>query len=112
MAVKTTFSKEDFTKILSNYNLGKYTNFKPFKLGAVQTNLLLITTEGKFVFRYYETRPKRYALSEVAILQYLSKRYYPCPTPLRNNHGKFLGSLKNKPFALFEFIDGKHRKNA
>ncbi len=73
MAVKTTFSKEDFSKILSNYNLGEIKKFKPFKLGAVQTNLLLETEKDKFVFRYYENRPEKYALFEVNVLQYLAK---------------------------------------
>lgn len=86
MAVKTTFSKKDFSKILSSYDLGEYKKFKSFKLGAVQTNLLLETTKGKFVFRYYESRPEKYALFEVNILRYLSRRSYPCPAPIRNIH--------------------------
>jgi len=111
MAVKTTFSKEDFSKILSNYNLGEYKKFKPFKLGAVQTNLLLETTKGKFVFRYYESRPEKYALFEVNILQYLTKHFYPCPAPIKNIHRGFIGKYKDKPLALFEFMKGEHRKN-
>ena len=81
MAVKTTFSKEDFSKILSNYDLGGIKKFRPFKLGAVQTNLLLETEKHKFVFRYYESRPEKYALFEINILQYLAKHSYPCPAP-------------------------------
>lgn len=107
-----SYTLEDFTKILSNYNSGKYKNFKPFKLGAVQTNLLLTTTKGKFVFRYYESRPKKYALFEATILQYLNKRSYPCPAPIRNIRGGFIGTYKNKPFALFKFMDDKHKKNS
>ena len=112
MAVKTTFSKEDFRKILSNYDLGEYKKFKPFKLGAVQTNLLIETTKDKFVFRYYEIRTEKYALFEVNILQYLAKHSYPCPAPIRNTHGGFIGKYKNKPFVLFEFMEGEHRKSS
>lgn len=111
MAVKTTFSKEDFSKILSNYDLGRIKKFGPFKLGAVQTNLLLETEEGKFVFRYYESRLEKYALFEVNVLQYLAKHSYPCPAPIRNIHGGFIGKYKNKPFALFEFMKGEHKEN-
>ncbi len=111
MTVKTTFSKEDFSKILSDYNLGEYKKFKPFKLGAVQTNLLLETTRGKFVFRYYESRPEKYTLFEANILQYIAKYSYPCSSPIRNIHGNFIGNYKNKSFALFEFMKGEHRKN-
>ena len=112
MAVKTSFSKDDFTKILSGYDLGELKKFAPFKTGAVQTNLLLETTNGKFVFRYYETRHRKYALFETTILQYLNKHFYPCPAPISNIRGEFLGKYKNKPFAIFQFMDGKHRKNA
>ncbi len=110
MAVKTVFSKENFVKILYHYDLGEYVKFKPFKLGAVQTNLLLETTKGKFVFRYYESRPEKYALFEANVLQYLSKQNYPCAAPIRNVHGSFLGKYKNKSFAVFEFKQGKHKK--
>ena len=51
MAVKTTFSKEDFDRIFADYSFGEIKKFKPFKLGAVQTNLLLETETGKFAFR-------------------------------------------------------------
>ncbi|MDZ7611881.1 MAG: homoserine kinase [Candidatus Moranbacteria bacterium] len=111
MAVKTTFSKKDFGKIISNYNLEEIKNFTPFKLGAVQTNLLLETEKDKLVFRYYESRSKRYALFEVNVLQYLARHSYPCPAPIRNNHGSFIGKHKDKPFALFEFMEGEHKKD-
>lgn len=111
MVVKTIFSKENLSKILSNYDLGKIKKVKPFKLGAVQTNLLLETEKDKFVFRYYESRPEKYALFEVNILQYLAKHSYPCPAPIRNIHGGFTGKYKNKPFALFEFMNGEYKKN-
>ena len=45
MAMKTKFSKDDFIKILLNYDLGKYKNSKLFTTGTVQTNLLLQTNK-------------------------------------------------------------------
>jgi len=112
MAVKTIFSKDDFSKFLSEYDMGEFKKSTPFKTGAVQTNLLLETTKGKYVLRYYESRPEKYALFEANILQYLNAHSYPCPAPIRNIHGKFLGKYKNKPFALFEFMEGKHENNS
>lgn len=112
MAEKTIFSKEELSKILSSYNhLGKLKRVKPFKLGTVQTNLLLETTKDKFVFRYYESRSKNYALFEVIVLQYLSNHSYPCPAPIKDIRNNLVGEYKNKPFAIFEFIRGEHRKN-
>jgi homoserine kinase type II len=111
MAVKTKFTKQDFKKILANYNLGEFKKVQPFKLGAVQTNLLLTTSKGKYVFRYYENRPEKYALFETKLLQYLVKQSYPCSAPIKNIHGGFVGKFKNKPFAMFKFLEGEHSKD-
>ena len=111
MAVKTTFSKEDFDKILSQYELGAFKSLTPFEKGAVQTNILIETTKGRFVFRYYETRPKDYALFEVELLDYLTKHFYPCPTPIENKNGMFLGEYYDKPFAFIKFMEGEHSES-
>jgi homoserine kinase type II len=108
MAVKTKFNKTDITNILSEYNLGDFVSLEPIKNGTVQTNILLKTSKGKFVFRYYECRLKNSVLFEVNLIKYLKDKNYPCPAPFRNIHGNFVGMKNNKPFVIFEFIEGKH----
>jgi Ser/Thr protein kinase RdoA (MazF antagonist) len=108
MAVKTAFSKQDFRAILANYDIGDLVDIKPFKLGAVQTNMQLTTTQGRFAFRYYESRPLEYALFEVHLLNYLAQHDFPCPAPISTTRGDLLGNYWGKPFALFIFIDGTH----
>lgn len=111
MAVKTKFSKNDFTKILSDYDLGEYKNSRPFTTGAVQTNFLLQTTKGKFVFRYYENRSENSVLFESDLIKYLNDKKYPCPAQFKNKHRKFVCTYRGKPFIIFEFVEGKHLKN-
>jgi Ser/Thr protein kinase RdoA (MazF antagonist) len=111
MAVKTKFSKNDFINILSNYDLGEYKDSKPFTTGTVQTNFLLQTTTGKFVFRYYENRTKDSVLFESSLIKYLKDKNYPCPAPFKNKHGKFVGTYKEKPYIIFEFVEGEHLEN-
>ncbi len=111
MAVKTKFSKNDFTKILSDYGLGEYKSSKPFTTGTVQTNFLLQTTKGKFVFRYYENRSENSVLFESDLINYLNDRNYPCPAQFKNKYGKIVCTYRNKPFIIFEFIEGKHLKD-
>src|SRR5262249_53326454 len=111
MVVKTLLSNDEFNYILSNYDIGEFLGFKPFKLGAVQTNLMLKTTKGNFAFKLYENRPKEYVLFEIELLQYLVKHTYPCPKPINNIQGEFLGIYNNKPFVLFNYFEGKHSKN-
>jgi len=110
MAVHTKFTKEDFEKIISNYDLGKFKNSKDFKDGAVQTNILIETTKGRFVLRYYEHRAERYVLFEVNILNYFNNHNYPCAMPIINIHGELICQYKSKPYAIFEFVEGEHIK--
>ena len=111
MAVKTNFSKNDFVEILSNYDLGEYKKSKPFTTGAVQTNFLLQTTKGKFVFRYYENRPIESVLFESDLIKYIKRRNYPCPGQFINKNGKFVSTYKEKPYIIFEFVEGEHLEN-
>jgi homoserine kinase type II len=108
MAVKTLFSTEDFEQILSNYDLGKFKDSSPFKTGAVQTNILLETSKGKAVFRYYENRTENHARFEMTVLEYLTGYDCPCPAPIKNKQGEYIGSYHSKSFALLEFLEGEH----
>lgn len=108
MTAKTQFSADDLRVLLAGYNLGEYVAHRSFEEGTDQTNLLLETDRGKYAFRYYETRLLEYALFEINILKYLAEHAFPCPAPIANKTGEFVGMYNNKPFALFEFLEGIH----
>ncbi|GHO84806.1 homoserine kinase [Dictyobacter formicarum] len=108
MAVKTTFSAQEFREILSYYNLGEYQGFTPISHGSVQTNFFLQTTQGRFVFRYYENRSIGSVLFESHLIQYLKGQQYPCPALLLNRQGEAVGIYREKPYIIFEFIEGQH----
>ena len=106
---KSTIKSCDIKKIFTNYNLGEVKSFDSFEAGTVQTNILVYTTRGRFVLRYYErNRSFHSVLFEVNLIKYLKKRKYPCPDILRNKRGKFAAYFNNKPYAIFEFIEGVH----
>ncbi|MBN1218685.1 MAG: homoserine kinase [Anaerolineae bacterium] len=107
MAVKTPFTPDDFVAILSQYNLGTYAHSEAIQRGTVQTNYCLQTTQGKFVFRYYETRSRESVLFESDLLAYLTERHYPCPTQVKNTQGGYVGMYRHKPYIIFEFLDGQ-----
>ncbi len=108
MAIKTTFSQNDFNWIISQYDLGELVQAEPIPQGTVQTNYLLHTTQGKYVFRYYENRSRESVLFECDVLSYLQAHHYPCPAPIKNQNGTYVGIYQEKPFAIFEFIAGAH----
>ncbi|MCK5026614.1 MAG: homoserine kinase [Nanoarchaeota archaeon] len=108
MAIKTNFTKNEIIKILSNYKLGDLIDFELFTKGTVQTNLLLKTTKGNFMLKYYENRSKNSVLFEINLIRYLKDKKFPCPAILRNKHEKFVDIYNKKPYVIFEFVEGKH----
>lgn len=108
MAVKTPFAPDDFVTILSQYDLGAYTDSDAISQGTVQTNYILSTSHGMFVFRYYECRSHESVLFESDLLAYLTARSYPCPGQVRNRQGTYVGLYRGKPYVLFEFLSGEH----
>lgn len=107
MAVKTTFTDDEFADILLRYDLGTTIHSEGISQGTVQTNYSIQTTQGKFVFRCYENRAKESVLFESELLAYLKAYHYPCPTQIKNKHGEYVSTYRHKPYAIFEFIEGK-----
>ena len=107
MATKTEFTPDDFREILSQYDLGSYLCSEAIQQGTVQTNFFVETTEGRFVFRYYENRTKESALFESHLLSFLVKQGFPCASQLESITGDCVNIFRHKPFTLFEFIDGQ-----
>lgn len=100
MTIKTPFSQQDFLPILSQYDLGTFIHADPVTQGSVQTNYFIRTTEGKYVLRYYENRARESVLFETHLLTYLKTHRYPCPTPVSNQQGAYVGMVHNKPLAV------------
>ena len=107
MTAKTVFLKQQFLEILSLYALGEYRDAQPVPQGTVQTNYFLQSAQGAFVFRYYENRSRGSVLFETNLMHYLNRKNYPCPTPLKNKQGDFVGMYCEKPYVIFEYIEGE-----
>ncbi|UOK56115.1 hypothetical protein MGI18_13800 [Bacillus sp. OVS6] len=79
MAVKTNFSSNNLKAILSNYNLGELVYSDPITKGTVQTNIFIMTTTNKLVFRYYENRTTESVLFEINLMNYLQEKNIHVP---------------------------------
>lgn len=108
MVAKTQFSADELRTLLADYDLGEYITHKSFEEGSDQTNLFLETSRGKYAFRYYEKRLQDYALFEIDVLKYLAERAFSCAAPIVNKQGEYVGSYNDKPFAIFQFLEGTH----
>lgn len=107
MVVKSNFSKQDFVHILSNYDLGTYQNAEPISDGTVQTNLLVTTSSGKYVFKYYENRTENSVRFEAAVIDFISQHHFPCAAAIKNQHDESVDLYDQKPFIFFEFMSGQ-----
>ena len=109
MTNQSPMGKTAVEQILAHYDVGALVDLSPFTAGAVQTNLLLQTTRGNFVLRYYrQNRSVEAVQFEVNLLNYLTRHAYPCPGVIRNKRGRYLGLHEEKPYALFAFVEGVH----
>jgi homoserine kinase type II len=112
MGAKTYFTREELADLLVDYRLGEYLHHHPFEHGGDQTNILVVTTKGKCVFRYYEKRSFDYVLFEIDLLRYLTAHSFPCPAPIKSEHDRYVGVYNGKPFSFFAFLPGEHSDDA
>jgi homoserine kinase type II len=110
MAIKTDLTDDDFSGILSAYDLGSYIRSEGILGGTVQTNYIVHTSIGKFVFRLYENRSRESVFFERDVLLHLGHHDYPCPTPIPHSDGSYVGTHLEKPYAIFKFLEGTHTK--
>lgn len=108
MAVKTSFSSDELRAIVAEYDLGEYQGSQGFERGADQTNIQLLTSKGKYAFRYYEKRPGDYVRFEIDLLHFLGDQSYPCPAPIQRRDGRYFGVSSDKPYVIFTFQAGAH----
>ena len=101
-------SLHELEDVLRGYDLGALRQAGRFDRGTVQTNLLLDTDQGQFVFRVYENRAAAYIQFELELLRRLAETRYPCPAPIPMATGALAGIFNGKPCAMFSAMDGEH----
>ena len=100
---------DEIEQILKQYDLGEFEQVSPLTAGTVQTNLLLCTSTGKWVLRYYSgNRGYNSVVFEANLVHYLASKGYPCPQIIADRYGKRVGRFRARPYALFEFVEGVH----
>lgn len=98
-------TRADLPIIVEEYALGEFWDFKPFSNGAGQTTLLLETSNGKSVLRYYDNRSAEHVRCEVQLLNFLRSAHYPVPSVVQTRCGSFIAEHNGKPYIILEFID-------
>ncbi len=107
MAVYTEISDEELVDFMAAYDLGTVLSCKGIAEGIENTNYLLTMTSGAYILTLYE---KRVAPCDLPffmdLMDHLSARQVPAPTPLRCHDGERLRALAGRPAAVISFLPG------
>jgi homoserine kinase type II len=107
MSVFTTVNRDQLDGWLQHYSIGTLVSFEGIAAGIENTNYFVTTTQGRHVLTLFE-KLKAHELPFYLNLQdHLASRGVPCPRPVPDRSGGFLGELNGKPAALVGFLPGK-----
>jgi homoserine kinase type II len=107
MAVYTDVAAEDLAAFLADYELGELLSYKGIAEGVENSNFLVHAGRGYFILTLYEKRVAPHDLPFfLGLMEHLAGRGLTCPLPVKNRHGKVLGSLAGRPAAMVTFLDG------
>ena len=112
MAVYTKINNKDVHSLCKDYNIDGVTKFQGIKKGIENTNYLLKTNKIKFILTIFEKRVQK---KDLPFFMNLMERLYQkkiiCPKPLKDNKGKHLNTIQDKPLCIVTFLKGADKIN-
>ncbi|HLS55239.1 MAG TPA: homoserine kinase [Zeimonas sp.] len=106
MAVFTPVTREELASWLERYDLGELRGFEGIASGIENSNFFVTTDGGRFVLTLFERLGFDELPFYLGLMHHLAARGVPCPDPVADRHGEFLGRLQRKPAALVTRLDG------
>ncbi|RCL02975.1 MAG: homoserine kinase type II [Candidatus Tokpelaia sp. JSC161] len=107
MAVYTDIKSNELEAFLTHYNLAPLFLYEGITEGVENSNFLLQTQAGPYILTLYEKRVRKDDLPFfLGLMQFLANKGISCPQPVQRRDGTLIGSLANRPAALFSFLNG------
>ena len=106
MSVYTSVSPEQLSAWLQDFALGKLLDLKGIASGITNTNYFVTTETGRYVLTLFEHNTADELPYFLDLMAHLADRGTPCPHPVSNAGGRYLGELNGKPAALVTCLRG------
>jgi homoserine kinase type II len=111
MAVYTKITQQQLANHLAQYQLGELLSMHEIIDGIDNSNFIINTTTGKYIFTIFESRIKSQDLPFfINLKQHLANKNISCPLPINNKQGNNISDFANKSTAIVSFLDGQTLK--
>jgi homoserine kinase type II len=112
MSVYTELSSEEFTQLLSHYDLGTLVSFQGIAAGIENTNYKITLKRSGVNTEYFLTIFEQTSLNElnffIPLLAHLKANNCHVAGPKAQISGRYVLTVKDKPAAIFDCLSGYH----
>ncbi|RMW94766.1 homoserine kinase [Allofranklinella schreckenbergeri] len=111
MAVYTEITPEDAQTLLTQLDLGPLLALQGISGGIENTNYFVTTPKGEFVLTLFERLTHAQLPFYLQLTRHLAQKGIAVPAPQTDAQGELLFTLKGKPAAVVEKLEGQSQLN-